>query len=226
MNPGTTMAVLAHKHHFFLVAFFGFCVDSLVHGQKNNTLIFTKENSIRNCTCPDKIGDNDCDYSLANLICNCKTVLPYTIDKNYYNNLTIWFTETSMLGILLNFTAVYNLKLSLCGTIPLSPKYLTIWGLRRLRIKSGISGQLQEQSLTIYSSHDNETQDKFETPCKDKHTITHIAILDTSLFNSYSPLKSYSVENIFNITDRFPRLPNSDSLFTTNNKSCIITFIY
>ncbi|XP_034971533.1 uncharacterized protein C21orf62 homolog [Zootoca vivipara] len=220
------MAVLAHGHHLFLVGFLGFCLDSFVQGQKNNTLIFTKETTIRNCTCPDDISDNDCDYSLANLICNCKTVLPYTIDKSYYNNLTIWFTETSMLRMLLNFTAVYDLKLSLCGRIPLSAKFLTIWGLRRLQIKSEINGQIREQSLTIYSSHDNEAQGKLKMPCRDRNMITYIAVLDTSLFNGYSPLKSYSVENISNITDHFPHLPYLDTFFTTNNKSCIITFIY
>lgn len=221
------MAVLVHKHHIFLVGLFGFCTDSFVRGQKNNTLIFIKENTIRNCTCPDDIGENDCDYSLANLICNCRTVLPSTIDKMYYTNMTIWFTDTYMLGMLLNFTAVYDLKLSLCGNIPLSTEYLTIWGLRRLQIRSEINGQLQEQSLTIYSSHGNEIQGKLNTQCKeDRQTITHISLLDTSLFNGYSPLKSYSVENISSVTDHFPSLPYSDMFFTTNNKSYIITFIY
>lgn len=225
MKPIIMMAILAYKHHLFLVGFFGFYADCFVEGQKNNTLIFTKENAFRNCTCPNDISDNDCNYNLANLICNCKTVLPYMIDKTYYHNLTIWFTETLMLGMLLNFTAVYDLKLSLCGTIPLSGEYLTIWGLQRIQIKSGISGQLQEQSLTIYSSSDNET-DKFKTPCKGRPMITHVAVLDTSLFNNYSPLKSYSVENVSNIMDHFPHLSYSDTFFNSNNKNCTITFIY
>ncbi|XP_066478284.1 exosomal polycystin-1-interacting protein [Tiliqua scincoides] len=226
MNPIIMAAILAYKHCLFLVGFFGFCADSLVEGQKNNTLIFTKENTFRNCSCPDDIGDNDCNYNLANLICNCKTVLPYTIDNTFYHHLTIWFTETLMLGMLLNFTAVYDLKLSLCGTVPLSGEYLTIWGLQRLQIKSGLSGQLQEQSLTIYSNRDHDAHDKFKTPCEGRHMITHVAVLDTSLFNSYSPLKSYSVENISNITGHFPHLPHSETFFSTNNKTCTITFIY
>ncbi|XP_048348440.1 uncharacterized protein C21orf62 homolog [Sphaerodactylus townsendi] len=217
MNPVKMMVV--HKHHLFWIGFLGFCVECFVQDQKNNTLIFTKENTIRNCTCPDDIGNTDCDYSLANLICNCKTVLPNTIDKTYYNNLTIWFTDTVMLGMLLNFTAVYDLKLSLCVSIPLSIEYLTIWGLRRLQIKMKHNGQLQEQNLTIFSRCDNDV------PCKGRQIITYISVLHTSLFNSYSPLKSYSVENISNITDHFPSLPYSDNFFTTN-KRYVITFIY
>ncbi|XP_044298697.1 uncharacterized protein C21orf62 homolog [Varanus komodoensis] len=220
------MAIFIHRQHLFLIGFLSFCAGSFSQGQKNNTLIFTKENTIRNCMCPDEITENDCDYSLANLICNCKTVLPYTIDKTYYNNLTVWFTETFMLGMFLNFTVVYDLKLSLCGTIPLSTKYLTIWGVRRLQIRSEINGQLQEQSLTTYSSHDNQIQDKLKMSCKNRDTITHVAILDTSLFNGFAALKSYSVENVFNITDHFPHLPYLDTFFITNNRSCIITFIY
>ncbi|XP_042316804.1 uncharacterized protein C21orf62 homolog [Sceloporus undulatus] len=225
MNPAIMMMVFAYTHYLFLVGFLSYCVDSFAKGQKNNTLIFTKENAIRNCTCPDAISENDCDYSLANLICNCKTVLPYMIDKTYYSHLTIWFTELSMLGMVLNFTAVYDLKLSLCGTIPLSTKYLTIWGLQRLQIRSDINGQLQEQSLTICSSRDYGTEERLKVSCRDRNLNTHIAILDTSLFNGYAPLKSYSVENISNITEQFPHLPHLDTYLTRNN-SCIITFIY
>uniref|UniRef100_A0A8D0ED10 Exosomal polycystin 1 interacting protein n=1 Tax=Salvator merianae TaxID=96440 RepID=A0A8D0ED10_SALMN len=216
----------SHQYHLFLLGFVGFCMDSFVQGQKNNTLIFTRENTIRNCTCPNEINDNDCDYSLANLICNCRTVLPYSIDKTYYNNLAVWFTETSMLGMLLNFTAVHDLKLSFCGTIPLSTKYLTIWGLRRLQIRSEINGQLKEQSMTIYDSHDDKTQGTLHTVCKDKKMLMHIAILDTSLFNRYSPLRSYSVDNVSSFTDHFPHLPSLDTFFAINNKSCVVTFIY
>lgn len=217
--------MLAHKHYLFFIGFFGFCVDCFIRSQKNNTLIFTKENTIRNCTCPDDIGDNDCDYSLANLICNCKTVLPNTIEKICYNNLTIWFTDTDMLEMLLNFTSVHDLKLSLCGSVPLSTDYLTIWGLRRLQIKRDHNGQLQKQNLTIFSSYENNMEDNLKMQCKGRQIIIYISVLHTSLFNSYSPLKSYSVENISNITDYFPSLLYSDNFFVTN-KRYVITFIY
>ncbi|XP_058040667.1 uncharacterized protein C21orf62 homolog [Ahaetulla prasina] len=214
------MAFLTHRINLFLIGLLSFCVDSSVCSEKNNTLIFTKENAIRKCMCPDSI--NDCDYSLANLICNCRTVLPYTVDKTYYNNLVIWFTETDMLRILLNVTSVHNLKLSLCGTIPLTTKYLTIWGLQKLQIRSENNGQLKQQSLTISTSCDNGAQGKLMS-YKDKNMITHVAVLDTSLFSGNGPLKAYSVENISNISDQFPHL---DNFFTPSNKSCIITFIY
>ncbi|KAK9402152.1 C21orf62: Chromosome 21 orf 62 [Crotalus adamanteus] len=216
------MAFSAHRNNLFLIGLLSFCVDSFMCSEKNNTLIFTKENTIRKCMCPpDTI--NDCDYSLANLICNCKTVLPYTVDKTYYDNLVIWFTETDILRILFNVTSVHNLKLSLCGTIPLTTKYLTIWGLQKLQIRSENNSQLKQQSLTISTSCDNGAQGKLKMSYKDKNMITHVAVLDTSLFNGSGPLKSYSVENISNISDQFPHL---DNFFTPSNKSCIITFIY
>nr|XP_020651924.1 uncharacterized protein C21orf62 homolog [Pogona vitticeps] len=221
-----TMAVSIYRHRLFLIGYLSFCVDSFARGQKNNTLIFTRENMIRNCTCPDGINDNDCDYSLANLICNCRTVLPYMIDKTYYSNLTVWFTEPSMLGMLLNFTTVYDLKLSLCGIIPLSTKHLVVWGLRRLQIRTEINGQLQKQSLTIYSSCDGGTQSQLKISCRDTEMSTHIAIIDTSLFNGYAPLKSYSIEILSNIAVHFPHLPYLDTFFTKHNSSCLITFIY
>nr|XP_060626391.1 uncharacterized protein C21orf62 homolog [Anolis sagrei ordinatus]XP_060626392.1 uncharacterized protein C21orf62 homolog [Anolis sagrei ordinatus] len=225
MKTAIMMVVFAYRHYFFLVAVLNFCEDSFAQGQMNNTLIFTKEHAIRNCTCPDDMSDNDCDYSLANLICNCKTVLPSMIDKTHYSNLTIWFTEPSTLGVLLNSTAIYDLKLSFCGSIPISTKYLIIWGLRRLQIRSEINGQLQEQSLTICSSSDFEPHGKFKMSCSDRNMNNHIAILDTSLFNGSALLKSYSVENISNITERFPHLPHFDTYFTRNNSN-IVTFIY
>ncbi|XP_008105789.2 polycystin-1-interacting protein 1 [Anolis carolinensis] len=225
MNTAIMMVVFAYRHYLFLVGLLNFCGDSFAQGQMNNTLIFIKENSIRNCICPDDMSDNDCDYSLANLICNCKTVLPSMIDKTHYSNLTIWFTEPSILGMLLNVTAIYDLKLSFCGSIPVSSKYLVIWELRRLQIRSEINGQLQEQILTICSSSDYEPHAKFKMSCSDRNMNNHIAILDISLFNGYAPLKSYSVENISNITERFPKLPHLDTYFTRNN-SFIVTFIY
>ncbi|XP_007063646.2 uncharacterized protein C21orf62 homolog isoform X1 [Chelonia mydas] len=223
--PGSMMSVSCHKHHFLLVGFLGFCLNSFVRGQKNNTLIFTKENTIRNCSCSADI--HDCDYSLANLMCSCKTILPYTIDRaSYHSDLTIWFTDTTVLGMLLNFTVVHYLKLSLCGSTPLPTEYLAILGLRKLQINSEVKGQFLEQNLTIYKSGDNEMRDKLKVLHKDRQMFLYISVLDTSLFNRYSLLKSYSVENVSSITDHFPSLPYSDIFSTTNNKSYVVTFIY
>ncbi|KFP79251.1 Uncharacterized protein C21orf62, partial [Apaloderma vittatum] len=191
---------------------------------QNHTLIFTKENTIRNCSC--SVDIRDCDYCLANLMCNCKTVLPSTMVKTTYNShLTIWFTDTSLLEILLNFTKVWDLKLSFCGTAPLPTEYLAIWGLRKLRVKK-VKGRFPEQSVTIYSGNNNEKEDLLAVHNKDRQMLVYISFLDTSLFNGYSLLKSYSVENISTITEHFPSLLYSEVSSTPGNKSYVVTFIY
>ncbi|XP_064323114.1 polycystin-1-interacting protein 1 [Phalacrocorax carbo] len=197
---------------------------SFVRSQKNHTLIFTKENTIRNCSCSADI--RDCDYCLANLMCNCKTVLPSTMEKTTYSShLTIWFTDTSMLEMLLNFTRVWDLKLSFCGTTPLPTEYLAIWGLRKLRVNK-VMGGFPEQSVTIYSSSNNKKEDSLAVHNKDRQPLVHISFLDTSFFNGYSLLKSYSVENISNVTEHFPSLLYSDVFSTSDNESYVVTFIY
>ncbi|XP_025964343.2 exosomal polycystin-1-interacting protein [Dromaius novaehollandiae] len=210
----------------FLAGFLGLCITNrFVRSQKNHTLIFTRESTIRNCSCLADI--RDCDYSLANLMCNCKTVLPSTMEKTSYNsNLTIWFTDTSGLEMVLNFTRVCDLKLSFCGTTPLPTEYLIIWGLRKLRVNNKVKGQFPEQSVTIYSSSNNEKGDPFAMHNKDRQMLVYISFLDTSLFNGYSLLKSYSVENVSSITEHFPSLLYSDAFSTSDNKSYVVTFIY
>ncbi|XP_037233795.1 uncharacterized protein C21orf62 homolog [Falco biarmicus] len=208
-----------------LAGFLGIHITgSFVRSQKNHTLIFTKENTIRNCSCSADI--RDCDYCLANLMCNCKTVLLSTMEKTTYNShLTIWFTDTSVLEMLLNFTRVRDLKLSFCGTTPLPAEYLAIWGLRKLRVNK-IKGRFPEQSVTIYSSSNNEKENSLVVHSKDRQMLVYVSFLDTSLFNGYSLLKSYSVENISSITEHFPSLLYSDVFSTSDNNSYVVTFIY
>ncbi|XP_025933498.1 uncharacterized protein C21orf62 homolog [Apteryx rowi] len=210
----------------FLAGFLGLCITNrFVRSQKNHTLIFTRESTIRNCSCLADI--RDCDYSLANLMCNCKTVLPSTMEKTSYNSdLTIWFTDTSGLEMLLNFTRVCDLKLSFCGTTPLPTEYLTIWGLRKLRVNNKVKGQFPEQSVTIYSSSNNEKGDPLAVHNRDRQMFVYISFLDTSLFNGYSLLKSYSVENVSSITEHFPSLLHSDVFSMSDNESYVVTFIY
>lgn len=197
---------------------------SFVRSQKNHTLIFTKENTIRNCSC--FVAIRDCDYCLANLMCNCKTALPSTMEKTTYNShLTIWFTDTSVLEMVLNFTRVWDLKLSFCGTTPLPTEYLAIWGLRKLRVNK-VKGRFPEQSVTICGSSNNDKEDLLEVHNKDRQMLAHISFLDTSLFNGYSLLKSYSVENISSIMKHFPSLLYSDVFSTSDNESYVVTFIY
>ncbi|KFP25173.1 Uncharacterized protein C21orf62, partial [Colius striatus] len=208
-----------------LAGFLGIHItSSFVRSQKNHTLIFTKENTIRNCSCSADI--RDCDYCLANLMCSCKTVLPSTMEKTTYNShLTIWFTDISMLEMLLNFTMVWDLKLSFCGTTPLPTEYLAIWGLRKLRVKK-VKERFPEQSVTIYSSSNKAKEDLLPLHNEDRQMLVYISFLDTSLFNGYSLLKSYSVENVSSITEHFPSLLYSDVFSTSDNKSYFVTFIY
>uniref|UniRef100_A0A8B9CDB8 Exosomal polycystin 1 interacting protein n=1 Tax=Anser brachyrhynchus TaxID=132585 RepID=A0A8B9CDB8_9AVES len=224
--PPPSFSTFSFWPSLFLAGFLGLHIaDSFVRSQKNHTLIFTKESIIRNCSCLADI--HDCDYNLANLMCNCRTVLPSTMEKtNYNSDLTIWFTDTSVLEMLLNFTRVCDLKLSFCGTAPLPTEYLTIWGLRKLRVKNKVKGQFPEQSVTISSSSNNEKEDYLAMHNKDRQMLVYISFLDTSLFNGYSLLKSYSVENVSSITEYFPSLLYSDVFSTSDNKSYVVTFIY
>lgn len=207
-----------YKYQIFLLGFLNICmIKYLVHSQ-NHTLIFSKDNNIRNCSC--SLDIQSCDYSLANLMCNCRTIV---LPKNktgsrlsYNGDLTIWFSDTTTLGKLVNFTFVHNLKLSLCGATTLPTEYLAILGLRYLRVQAET---IQEQSLTI-------------TQCNAKDRLCqvptsppfHISYLDTSLFNGLPLLKSYSVENVSSVKEQFPNLPISS--WISANKSYIVTLIY
>ncbi|XP_030325136.1 uncharacterized protein C21orf62 homolog [Calypte anna] len=224
MKP-TAFSAFSFWLALLLAAFLGIhMAGSFVRSRKNHTLIFTKENTIRNCSC--WAGVRDCDYCLANLMCNCKTVLPSTLEKTTYNShLTIWFTDISVLEMLLNFTRAWDLKLSFCGTAPLPTEYLAIWGLRKLQVNK-VKGRFPEQSVTIYSSRNNEIEDSLAVHNKDSQMLVYISFLDTSLFNGYSLLKSYSVENVSSITKHFPSLLYSDVFSTSDNKSYVVTFIY
>ncbi|KAJ8792343.1 hypothetical protein J1605_019899 [Eschrichtius robustus] len=176
-----------------------FALDCFARAQQNSTLIFTKENTIRKCSCSADI--RDCDYSLANLMCSCKTVLPLAVEQSSYNDhLTIWFTDTSALGLLLNFTLVRDLKLSLCSTNILPTEYLAICGLKRLRISTEAKHPSPEQSLLI---HD-----------------------DMALFNRESSLKSYSIANSAGMAGNFPSFSYFKTFPILSNKSYVVTFIY
>ncbi|XP_040277699.1 uncharacterized protein C21orf62 homolog [Bufo bufo] len=219
LRPDIRMSMSFYKYQFFLLGFLNlYIIKDLVHSQ-NHTLIFSKDNNIRNCSCSFDI--QSCDYSLANLMCNCKTI---ALPKNktgsrlsYNGDLTIWFSDTTTLGRLVNFTFVHNLKLSLCGATTLPTEYLAILGLRYLRVQAET---IQEQSLMI--THCNVKDRLCRAPTAPPF---HISYLDTSLFNGLSLLKSYSVENISSIKEQFPNLPLS-SWISATNKSYIVTLIY
>nr|XP_025840975.1 uncharacterized protein C21orf62 homolog [Vulpes vulpes]XP_025840976.1 uncharacterized protein C21orf62 homolog [Vulpes vulpes] len=213
-------------HSLLLTSALGiFIFHCFTRGQKNSTLIFTKENIIRNCSCSADV--QDCDYSLANLMCSCKTVLPFAIEQTSYDgHLTIWFTDTSALGLLLNFTLVRDLKLSLCGTNTLPTEYLAICGLKRLRINAKARGPSLEQSLLIYNNGESEPREKIMLLHKGWQTCMYISFLDMALFNRKSSLKAYSIENVASIANTFPYFSYFETIPILSNKSYVVTFIY
>ncbi|XP_064129264.1 polycystin-1-interacting protein 1 [Loxodonta africana] len=221
----TKMAPPSRRCLLLVIALGILAFGHFTKGQKNSTLIFTKENTIRNCSCSADI--RDCDYSLANLVCSCKTILPLSAEKtSYHGHLTIWFTDTSALGLLLNFTLVQDLKLSLCSTNTLPPEYLAIWGLKRLRINAEAKHPLPEQSLLIHSGGESESKEKPVSLHKDWPTCMYISFLDMALFNRESSLKSYSIANVASTANNFPYFPYFKSVPIPSNKSYVVTFIY
>uniref|UniRef100_A0A286XPJ9 Exosomal polycystin 1 interacting protein n=1 Tax=Cavia porcellus TaxID=10141 RepID=A0A286XPJ9_CAVPO len=183
---------LPSRHSLLLIGALSiFTFDCFTEGQKNSTLIFTKQNTIRNCSCSQ---------------------------TSYSGHLTIWFTDSSVLGRLLNFTLVQDLKLSLCSSNTLPTKYLAICGLKRLRISTEAKYPFPEQSLLIHrlptSLH------------KDQQTCMYISFLDVALFNRDSSLKSYSIENIASIASDFPDFSYFKAFPMSNNKSYVVTVIY
>uniref|UniRef100_A0A8C6FVB2 Exosomal polycystin 1 interacting protein n=1 Tax=Moschus moschiferus TaxID=68415 RepID=A0A8C6FVB2_MOSMO len=213
-------------HSFFLIGALGvFALNCFTRAQRNGTLIFTKENTIRKCSCSADI--RDCDYSLANLMCSCKTVLPLAIEQmSYSDRLTIWFTDTSALGLLLNFTLVRDLKLSLCSTNTLPTEYLAICGLKRLRVSTEAKHPSPEQSLLIHDGGESESREKPILLQRGWQTCMYISFLDMALFNRESALKSYSVANSASVASNFPYFSHLKTFPVLNNKSFVVTFIY
>ncbi|XP_006216083.1 exosomal polycystin-1-interacting protein [Vicugna pacos] len=202
-----------------------FALECFPRAQRNSTLIFTKENTIRNCSCSADI--RDCDYSLANLMCSCKTVLPFAVEQTSYDDhLTIWFTDTTALGLLLNFTQVRDLKLSLCSATTLPTEYLAICGLKRLRINTEAKRPSPEQSLLIHDGGESESREKPMLPHEGWQNCMYISFLDMALFNRDSSLKSYSIENFASMANNFPYFSYFKTFPILSNKSYIVTFIY
>lgn len=213
-------------HRVLLAGTLGiFVLHCFTGGQKNSTLIFTKENTIRNCSCPADV--QDCDYSLANLMCSCRTVLPLALHQtSYSDHLTIWFTDASALGLLLNFTLVRDLKLSLCGTNTLPTDYLAICGLKRLRINTQAKCLSPEQSSLMLNGGEREPREQPVWFPRGWQTCMYISFLDLALFNRKSSLKAYSIENVANIANNFPYFSYFETFPILSNESYVVTFIY
>ncbi|KFO21606.1 uncharacterized protein C21orf62 homolog [Fukomys damarensis] len=225
-GPHWAGMALPSRHCLLLIGALGiFALDCFTKGQKNSTLIFTKENTIRNCSCSADI--RDCDYSLANLMCSCKTILPFAAERtSYKGHLTIWFTDSSVLGRLLNFTPVQDLKLSLCSSNTLPTEYLAVCGLKRLRISTEAKYPFPEQSLLIHSGGDSDSPATPTSSHKGWEACMYISFLDVALFNRDSSLKSYSIENIASIANDLPDFSHFKAFPMPNNKSYVVTIIY
>lgn len=219
--------VPSSRHCLLLIGTLGvFVLERATKGQRYSTLIFTLENTLRNCSCPADI--RDCDYSLANLMCSCNTLLPPAVERSasYDGRLTIWFTDMSALGRLLNFTLVHDLKLALCSAITLPSAYLAICGLRRLRVSTEAKSPFPEQSLFIHSGGDTGSEDKLLQSHKKGQPCTSVSFLDVALFNRHSSLKSYSIENVTSIVHNFPSFSYFKTFPMASNQSCVVTVIY
>lgn len=212
MTPPTSFSLL------LLGALGIFALGHITKGQ-NNTLIFTEGNGIRNCSCPADI--RDCDYSLANSVCSCKSVLPFAVKPtSYRGHVTIWFTDAATLGHLLKFTLVQDLKLSLCGPHTFPTKYLAICGLKRLRIRAEARHSSREQSLLIHNRRGGSSS------YEGWQASVFISFLDVALFNRDSPLKSYSIDNISSLTRDFPDFSYFKMSPMPNDRSYVVTVIY
>lgn len=192
----------------------------LSRGRPSSTLIFTRADTVRECSCPAAM--RDCDYSLASLLCRCRAALPAAGEPaSYSGHLTVWFTDSSALGLLLNFTLVRDLKLSLCSASTLPTQYLAVCGLQRLRVHTEAKRPAPEQSLLLQGAPGaGPTRHSGWQPCAD------VSFLDMALFNRASSLRAYSVENVANIARHFPYFSHFGTFPSLSNKSYVVTFIY
>ncbi|KAM7133125.1 LOW QUALITY PROTEIN: exosomal polycystin-1-interacting protein [Molossus nigricans] len=180
-----------------------------------STLIFTKEGAVRKCGGPAAV--RDCDYSLASLLCSCPAALPVGEPASYSGHLTVWFADSSALGLLLNFTLARDLKLSLRSASPLPTEYLAVRGLEGLRIHT--EATRPDQSLLLHSAPGERPTAAGWQPCAD------VSFLDVALFHGVS-LRSYSVENVGSIAGHFPYFSHFGTFPSLSNKSYVVTFIY
>lgn len=198
-------------------------LDSRAGGQRNRTLVFPQDNGFRNCSCPADV--RDCDFALANLLCRCRTVQPAAAEAaRVHRDLTVWFSDTSALGLLLNFTLVQDLTLCLCGAHALPTQYLALCGLRSLRVRA--EARAPEQSLLVQGVGDSDSRETPPGLQEGGQTCTEVSFLDVALFNRDSPLKAYSTANVASMASHFPHLSLSRAFPAPSNQSYVVTFIY
>lgn len=215
-------------HGLLLVSLLGVLTLGDLSGGQSSTLIFTKNNTVQNCSCSAEV--RDCDYVLASILCSCAA--PSSLEEGGQrprdrHPLTVWFTDASRLGPLLNFTQVQDLKLCLCGTTSPPPAVLAVCGLRRLRVTAEVWRPSPEQSLLIREDQPTGGTRQPAQGLPRQQPCGDISFVDMALFNRDStPLKSYSVTNVTSLTGDLPNLSLSEALPIPKHSSYIVTFIY
>ncbi|XP_023603740.1 LOW QUALITY PROTEIN: uncharacterized protein C21orf62 homolog [Myotis lucifugus] len=172
----------APGHSLLLVVLGVLALGHLAGGQLSSTLILAQDNAVRSCRCPSDIRDY-CDYSLASLLCAATTVRPLAPS----GRLTVWFTCSAALGLLLNFTR--DLRLSLCSEHTLPARSLALCGLELLRVTVPAQAWRPKapHSLLLLREPREQPPERPAGPSR-----SDIALLDTGLFNRGSSLKAYS----------------------------------
>ncbi|GCB60510.1 hypothetical protein scyTo_0012751 [Scyliorhinus torazame] len=200
------------------------CVCVAVVRSSNHTLIFQNESNFRNCSCFSSIPD--CSTVLANLECNCKTVSSKDIDKanpTFSNELVVWVSDTATVGLLLNYSSVPNLRLSLCSCNPVLTEYLIIFGLKKLCVTNPRANAYPLQNITIFSAGGAAVKPSLQN---NTGFSFYISFLNMALLNGDSKLKAYSVPNVTNIAEYFPDLRYDTTSLPSEANSSFVTFIY
>uniref|UniRef100_UPI00398E8469 exosomal polycystin-1-interacting protein-like n=1 Tax=Pristiophorus japonicus TaxID=55135 RepID=UPI00398E8469 len=202
------------------------CACVAVVRSSNHTLIFQKESNFRNCSCFSSIPD--CGFALANLVCNCKTVSSKDIDKasptfSYGSELVVWVSDTATVGLLLNYSSIPNLRLSLCSPDAVLTEYLVIFGLKKLCVTNRKANAYPLQNITIYSTGGAAVK----SPLQNSTGFSfYISFLNMALLNGDSKLKAYSVPNVTNMAEYFPDLRYDATSLPSEASSSFVTFIY
>ncbi|XP_041066615.1 uncharacterized protein C21orf62-like [Carcharodon carcharias] len=202
------------------------CVCVTVVRSNNHTLIFQKESNFRNCSCFSSIPD--CSIALANLACNCKTVYSKDINKaspnfSYGNELVVWVSDIATVGLLLNYSSIPNLRLSLCSRNAVLTEYLIIFGLKNLCVTNPEANAYPLQNITIYNTAGAAVKSSLQNNIGFSF---YISFLNMALLNGDSKLKAYSVPNVTNIAEYFPDLQYDITSLPSEANSSFVTFIY
>lgn len=196
--------------------------DSSLHV---NTLLFSTGAPyyhLRNCSCPVVISN--CDEALANSMCCCRTVLRSSLppaDLRESGPLTVWVKEGWELKELLDGSTVLHLLLCSCGAEPLDGQYISLLGLRTLRVYNMAPLVLHPQQEVIVSPPERLLT-RLDALWTAQDPLT---VLDLSVLNGLSTLKAFRIpaepQQLHHL--RHLRLPSAQ---LAGPQRVLITFIY